>query len=167
MKAKGARCFFCLFCVLKARLNNLRNQLILNSWLIITWWDKHLQKSSFSFHYYNLLYSSRIFPKISGCSFCRFKKSYLSNRKGGVVLCTVAPVCWYLELDSANYFAQKVKELSTAVNYETGSGLYHLALSHIDHFRGNRESSKGNAIAAIKILTPKKSTVIWVSHIGN
>src|SRR6266542_568184 len=61
-----------------------------------------------------------------------------------------------LKIDSALYFAEKIKEFSQKDNYETGSGKYHLALSIAFYFRGRTDESIKRASEAIRIFRDQK-----------
>ena len=61
-----------------------------------------------------------------------------------------------LKIDSALFYAERIKEYSQKDNYETGLGKYHLALSLALHYRNLTEETKKNAKEAIKIFTDQK-----------
>jgi len=61
-----------------------------------------------------------------------------------------------LKIDSALYFAEKIKEFSQKDDYKTGIGKYHLALSFAQFYRGLTAESKKNASEAIKIFMAQK-----------
>lgn len=61
-----------------------------------------------------------------------------------------------LKIDSALYFAERIKEFSQKDNYETGFGKYHLALSIAYYYRGRNDELKKHVAEAIKILTSQK-----------
>ena len=61
-----------------------------------------------------------------------------------------------LKVDSALYFAERVKEFSQKDNYETGRGKYHLALALAYHYRGLINDCRKNALEAINIFSIQK-----------
>jgi len=61
-----------------------------------------------------------------------------------------------LKIDSALYFAGRIKELSQKDDYKTGIGKYHLALSIAQFYRGLTDESKKNVSEAIKIFISQK-----------
>lgn len=61
-----------------------------------------------------------------------------------------------LKIDSAFYFAERIKEFSQKDDYITGIGKYHLALSIAQFYRGQAVESKKNVSEAIKIFTSQK-----------
>ncbi|MEO7445554.1 MAG: sensor histidine kinase [Ferruginibacter sp.] len=61
-----------------------------------------------------------------------------------------------LKIDSALYFAEKIKAFSQKDDYKTGIGKYHLALSFAQYYRGLRADSKKNVSEAIKIFISQK-----------
>jgi signal transduction histidine kinase len=58
-----------------------------------------------------------------------------------------------LKIDSALYYAEKVKEYSEQDKYRIGLGKYHVALALAFYFRGKNDESKKNVLEAIRILT--------------
>lgn len=61
-----------------------------------------------------------------------------------------------LKIDSAFYYAERIKEFSEKDKYQTGFGKYHLALSLAFHYRGLTNKTKKNALEAIEIFTRQK-----------
>ena len=61
-----------------------------------------------------------------------------------------------LKIDSALYFAERIKEFSQKDNYKTGIGKYHLALSMAQYYRGLGVESRVNSLEAIKIFISQK-----------
>ena len=61
-----------------------------------------------------------------------------------------------LKIDSAFYYAERIKQFSEKDKYETGFGKYHLALSLAFHYRGLTNKTKKNALEAIEIFTRQK-----------
>ncbi len=61
-----------------------------------------------------------------------------------------------LKIDSAMYFAERIKEFSQKDDYKTGMGKYHLALSIAQFYRGLTDESKKNVSEAIKIFISQK-----------
>lgn len=61
-----------------------------------------------------------------------------------------------LKIDSALYFAGKIKEYSQLANYETGLGKYHLAFAAAIYYRKRNEESVEHARNAIPIFLKAK-----------
>ena len=61
-----------------------------------------------------------------------------------------------LKIDSALYFAEKIKEYSLQSTYEVGIGKHHLALADALYYRSRNEESEENALRAIGIFTRQK-----------
>lgn len=61
-----------------------------------------------------------------------------------------------LKIDSALYFAERVKEYSQKDAYKTGIGKYHLALSIAQYYRGLTDESRTNVSEAIRLLGSQK-----------
>jgi len=61
-----------------------------------------------------------------------------------------------LKIDSAIYFANKVKEFSEADKYKTGVGKHHLALATAYNFRALKDKAISNASEAVRIFTDQK-----------
>ena len=57
-----------------------------------------------------------------------------------------------LKIDSALYFAERIKEFSQQDDYKTGIGKYHLVLSMAQFYRGLTDESMKNVSEAIRIF---------------
>jgi signal transduction histidine kinase len=65
-----------------------------------------------------------------------------------------------LKIDSALYFADKIKEYSQQSNYETGIGKYHLAFAWAIFYRSRNDETEENAAKAIEIFTRQKEVML-------
>jgi signal transduction histidine kinase len=65
---------------------------------------------------------------------------------------------YLLKIDSAIYFANKTREYSRQINYETGIGEYHLVFAEAILFRGQNEEAETNVRKALDIFARQKET---------
>ena len=65
-----------------------------------------------------------------------------------------------LKIDSALYFADKIKGFSRQSNYELGTGKYYLALADALYFRSKNAESEENVLKAIEIFARHKENIL-------
>jgi signal transduction histidine kinase len=65
-----------------------------------------------------------------------------------------------LKIDSAIFFADKIKELSLPAGYETGSGKYYFAFAAALHYRNKNDEAEKNVLKAIGIFTRQKEILL-------
>ncbi len=109
---------------------------------------------------------------IWSCHTICFSQKTISDLKGDLALATSArlkaDICFEiadaytnsLKIDSALYFADKIKEYSQQSNYETGAGKYHLAFAWAIFYRSRNDEAEENASKAIDIFTHQKEAVL-------
>lgn len=65
-----------------------------------------------------------------------------------------------LKIDSAIFFATKIKELSQPVGYEAGLGKHYFALASALHYRNRNDEAEKNVLKAIEIFSHLKETLL-------
>jgi len=83
-----------------------------------------------------------------------------SNKEKADICFTIST--WYsdrLKIDSAFFYANKIKEFSQSTGYETGMGKYYLASSFALRYRSRNAEASEKALKSIEIFTRQKEII--------
>ncbi|MFI5130504.1 MAG: ATP-binding protein [Chitinophagales bacterium] len=117
---------------------------------------KKIVLSAAIFNCYIIAYSQKTIPDLKA----ELETVTSGKAKADICLEIAERYTSALKIDSAIYFANKIKEYSQQSNYETGRGMYHLAFATAIYYRSRNDEAEENALKAIEVFTRQKQNVL-------
>jgi two-component system, NarL family, sensor histidine kinase UhpB len=108
------------------------------------------------FNYWVIAFSQKTIPALKA----ELETLTSAKAKANICLEIAERYTSALKIDSAIYFANKIKEYSQQGDYETGTGMYHLAFANALYYRNRHDELEENVVKAIEIFVRQKQTVL-------